>query len=372
VYRTILRTFIGFICAILPLSVEAQVRVYFGTYTNGESKGIYVADIAAGNGEMTNLRLAAEAKNPSFLAIHPTQRVLYAVGELSESEGGGPSVTAYAIDPATGLLKALNSLSTGGNGPCHVALDPTARWAAVANYGSGSVAVYSLQPSGALLAQVGFRQHQGSGPNPERQEGPHAHCVRFSSHGRLFVTDLGLDQIITYGLLENGALIDGPTARLAPGAGPRHMTFSPDGRHLLVNNELASTVTSFAHDPVTSHLHAIDTETTLPHDFTGSNTTAEIIISPQGDTVYCSNRGHDSIAVLKFDPQTGQLMRTGHIPTQGQTPRNFNLTRDGRLLVVANQSTNDVRPFFISPTGGVTAGMKALQVPSPVCVVFAY
>ena len=351
--------------------------VYVGTYTGPKSKGIYLLRMDLASGALTAPEVAAEVANPSFLAVHPSRRFLYAVGEIGNFAGRkSGAVSAFAIDPESGKLKLLNQQPSGGTGPCHLTVDGAGKNVLAANYSSGSVCVLPIGEDGRLAEPSEVVQHKGSGPNPKRQEGPHAHSVNLDPAGRFaFAADLGLDKIMVYRFdPAKGKLApnDPPAASVAPGAGPRHFAFHPTGRFAYVINEMASTVTAFAYDANAGRLSELQTVSTLPAGFTGSSTTAEVQVHPSGRFLYGSNRGHDSIAVFGIDARTGKLTAVGHQPTQGKTPRNFGIDPTGTYLLAANQGSGNLVVFRIDPKSGELkpTGVTA-EVPSPVCVKFA-
>jgi 6-phosphogluconolactonase len=352
-----------------------KLRVYFGTYTRGKDKGIFRAELDLATGKLSAVEPAGEAVNPSFLAIHPNRRFLYAVSEVATVDGKrGGGVSAFAIDPATGNLTLLNQESSGGAGPCHLVVDPAGKNVLVANYGGGSTACLPLGEDGRVKASSSFQQHQGKSVNPKRQGEPHAHSVNLDPSGRFaFVADLGLDKVLVYKLDADGKLTanEPPAAAVAPGSGPRHFAFHPTGRYAYVINELANTVTAFAYNPQDGVLKEVQTITTLPEGFTGTSYTAEVQVHPSGKFVYGSNRGHDSIAIFSVDADTGKLTAVGHEPIQGKTPRNFGIDPTGAYLLAAGQDSNSVVVFRIDPqTGKLTATGSKVDVPSPVCVKF--
>lgn len=366
-------------CALAhaPFAASAQQhwRVYIGTYTGGESEGIYLLDFDAETGRLDNLRLAATIDNPSFVALHPSEPRLYAVGARTDEDGERrDSVTAFSIDEATGMLTELNSESSMGRGPCHVTVHPAGRYAAVANYGGGSIAALPILEDGSLGEASAFVQHEGSSVH-RRQQQAHAHSVTFDEAGRfLFAADLGIDKIMIYRFDASGGTLEAnePHADLAPGAGPRHFAFHPSGDYAYAINELDNTVTAFAYDAATGRLDTIHTVPTLPEDFTEDNTTAEVRVHPSGRFVYGSNRGHDSIAVFGVDPETGRLEPRGWTSTQGNTPRNFNLDPTGGFLIAANQQTDTLVVFRVDPEAGTLEPTgQIVDVPTPVCVAFA-
>jgi 6-phosphogluconolactonase len=350
--------------------------VYVGTYTsptNG-SKGIYLLDMDTQSGELTPKGLVAEVKSPSFLAVHPNRRFLYAVGEIFEFQGKkAGAVSAFAIDPPTGKLTLLNQQPSGGQGPCHVIVEPTGKCALTANYTTGTVAVLPIDNQGRLSEPSAVAQHQGSGPNARRQQSPHAHSINLDPAGRFaFAPDLGADKVFVYRFHpRDGSLVpnDLPAAPVTPGSGPRHFAFHPGGRFAYVINELTSTITAFSYGAERGILKELQTVSTLPGGFTGESFTADIHVHPNGRFLYGSNRGHDSIAIFAIDDRTGRLSPTGHEPTRGKKPRNFAVDPSGTWLLAANQDSNTVVVFRIDPkTGLLTTTGNILDVPSPVCL----
>jgi 6-phosphogluconolactonase len=355
---------------------SSALRIYVGTYTSAKSKGIHLLRLDLASGRLTYEALAAETANPTFLAIHPNGRFIYAAGEVSQFNNQPTGVvTAFAINPATGMLDMLNQQPSGGRGACHVSVDPTGRVVLVANYGGGNVAALPIEADGRLRPPSATIQHEGSGPNPRRQRQPHAHAINPDPAGRFaLAADLGIDKIMIYRLdAAAGTLApnDPAFATLAPGAGPRHLSFHPNGRLSYVINELDNTITAFAYDARNGGLTQIQTINTLPAGFEASNTTAEVVVHPGGRFIYGSNRGHDSIAAFSIDEQTGRLAAIGHYPTQGKTPRNFNIDPSGRYLVVANQNTDNLAVFRIdTATGRLDLASTLEGVGAPVCVRF--
>ena len=353
--------------------------MYVGTYTRAPSKGIYAYRFQSATGQVTPMGtagLAAETENPSFLAVHPNQRFLYAVNEVSRYEGrDAGSVSAFSIDRASGKLTLLNRVSSRGDSPCHLSIDATGKWLFVANYGGGNVAAFPLRDDGTLGEASAFVQHAGSSVNPERQKGPHAHAAVVSPDNRFVLTaDLGLDRIITYPLnAAAGGLTTGdprPTT-IAAGSGPRHLAFRPDGKFVYVLNEMLSSVGAFRYDAGNATLAHLQTLSTLPDGFSGQSSGAEIAVHPGSKFVYTSNRGHDSIAVFRSDPVKGTLTSVGRVPTGGKTPRNFAIDPAGRFLIAANQNSGTLVIFRIDQaTGDLAPAGSTVQVPSPVSVVF--
>jgi 6-phosphogluconolactonase len=355
----------------LSTAGSKSLPVYFGTYTGGESKGIYRSVLDLETGELSAPVLAAEAKNPSFLEIHPNGRFLYAVSE----SGAAGMVSAYAIDKQTGILVLLNQAPSGGVGPCHVNIDHTGKNALVTNYGSGSASVIPIELDGKLAKPSSFVQHEGSSVNPNRQKEPHAHSANLSPDNRFaFVADLGIDKIMIYRLdAEKGTIVpnDPPFVKLKPGSGPRHFAFHPNGKFAYVINELACTVTAFAYEPASGMLSEIQTIPTLPADFGGSSSCAEVRVHPNGKFLYGSNRGHDSIAVYRIDPAKGTLTFVEHETADIKTPRNFNIDPTGKFCLVANQGSDSVVVFRIdAQTGALEPTGHKISVGKPVCVRF--
>jgi len=361
----------------------AAMRVYVGTYTatsphaHGKSEGIYTNQFDPASGRLTRVHTTSGVVNPSYLALDPRHRYLYAVDEVEESDGqptGG--VSAFAVDSASGALTFLNRQPSHGTAPCHVSVDRTGRFVLVANYGSGSVAMYPIEDGGGLGAASDVVQHVGSSVNPERQQGPHAHSINLDPDNHFaLVCDLGMDKIMVYRLdLAHGKLVpnDPPSAAAKPGAGPRHLAFHPNARNAYVINEIASTLTAFAWDGARGALREIQTVSTLPVGFTGSSHTADVHVAPSGRFVYGSNRGHDSIVGFAIDQQTGALTYAGHASTLGRTPRNFAIDPSGTFLLVANQDTDTVVTFRVDPeTGQLSPTGQMANVPTPVCLKFA-
>ena len=365
--------FVAGLLVMLSIASAKAIPVYFGTYTRGgsPSKGIYRSTLDLETGRLSPPVLAAETTNPSFLAIHPNRKFLYAVGEAGK--GGG--VKAYAIDSETGTLNLLNQQSSGGAGPCHVNVDHAGKNVLVANYGSGSISVIPIRQDGKLGKPTGFVQHEGSSVNPRRQKGPHAHSINVSPDNRFaFVADLGIDKVMIYRLdVAQGSIVANRPAfgKVKPGAGPRHFCFHPNGKFAYVINELDGTVTAFGYESQSGALTEIQTITTLPKDFAGVNSCAEVRVHPNGKFLYGSNRGHDSIAVYRIDSAKGTLAFVEHETADIKTPRNFNIDPTGKFCLVANQGKDSVVVFQIDPrTGALEPTRITISVGRPVCVRF--
>ncbi len=351
-----------------------ELLVYIGTYTRGESKGIYVYSMDMGSGALTPVGVTNAGPNPSFLAIHPNHRFLYAVNEISEYEGEKTgSITAFSVDPTTGNLSFLNRQSSMGALPCHLVVDAAGKNVLLANYIGGSVTVLPILDGGKLGRATSVRQHGGSSVNPTRQKGPHAHSINLDPANRFAVAaDLGIDEVLVYRFEGTEGTLspnEPPSASVQAGAGPRHFAFHPSKSNAYVINELDSTVTTFAYDAKLGVLDSIQTLSTLPEGFEGVTHTAEVQVHPSGKFVYGSNRGHDSIAMFRVDGATGKLASMGHEPTGGKTPRNFGIDPSGRYLIAANQDSDTLVVFRINPDSGLLQPTGiVVDVPAPVCV----
>lgn len=354
----------------------SDTLVYVGTYTRSKSKGIYFFKLQTENLEVSQnitlapFGLAVETSNPSFLEIDAKRRLIFAVNENASG-----TVSAFSIDARTGKLTLLNQRSSMGNGPCHLVLDREGRNILVANYGSGNVAVLPVAPDGTLGEATEVVQHTGSSVNPNRQKGPHAHCVTLDPANRFaFVCDLGLDKVFSYKFdAPRGKLTanDPAFASIKPGAGPRHMVFRPDGRFGYVINELTSTITAFAYNANAGVLKELETVSTLPEYFDGSNTGAEIGMNPSGKYLYASNRGHNSVALFSVDSQKGTLTYIEEQGTGGKTPRHFGIQPSAKHLAICNQDSDTVLACRIDADNGrlKPSGVFA-AAPTPVCAQF--
>ena len=358
---------------LLTASLHAA-PVFIGTNTgkNSASKGIYLADFDSATGKLTEPVLAAEYQNPGFLALHPTKPLLYACGAPTQPfPDGSSSVAAFAIGENHGL-KFLGESSAGGKGACHVAVDATGGTVAVANYGDGSFSTIKLGEDGIPGAAVSLIKNTGTGPNLPRQEGPHAHGVYFDKTNKLLlVPDLGLDRVFVYSFdPDTSKLGDArPPITCVPGSGPRHMAFSPDWQNIYILGELNSSVQAVNNGK--DHFSLLDTISTLPMDFSGTNTTAEIEVHPNGRFVYASNRGHDSIAVYQRDEKTGALKGLQHAPCGGKTPRHFKIDPSGKWLLCAHQNSNTISVLSLDPeTGKLGEPANTVSSPSPICLLF--
>lgn len=380
---------------------DKDYYAYFGTYTGfrfvrhsktqgvGEShsKGIYMSRFNASTGTLSEPELAGEITNPSFITISPDHRFLYAVTEDPLSLGPpldhASYVSSFAIDPATGKLRLLNTLPTGGTSTCFISTDKTGKYVLMANFGSGSVSVIKLKEDGSLGELTSFIQNIGHSVNPAIQTSPHPHSILVSPDNRyVIVSDLGLDKIFIFHFDEKTGELSPPGppfATVKPGGGPRHFTFSPSGKFAYQLSEMSGIVDSFAWDPTAGTLTHLQSSETIPHGFAGENHSAEIAISPDGKYLYESNRrntgdtgwGPDTIGVFAIDPQKGTLTLVEQAKSGAIMPRNFAIDPTGSFLLVAHQYSNNVIVFKIDrATGRLTNTGNEIKLDVPVCIQF--
>jgi 6-phosphogluconolactonase len=361
------------ILPVEPTAPSGAIRIYVGTYTDGESKGIYRLLLDPATGALTPEGSPAETVSPSFLALSHDGTRLFAVNETGDAAtdpAGG--VTSFAVDPATGALTLLSRVSSSGPAPCHLSLDKGDRHVLVANYWGGSVAVFPVQPDGRLGGPTAFVRHAGQNPTP-RDPGPHAHAILTDPKNRwALVADLGLDKVFVYPYdAERGALGLVPRqVEMEKGAGPRHLAFDPDGKGVFVLNELNGTVASFAFDPTDGSMAPIDSMSTLAAGYEGKNSSAELAVSPDGRFLYASNRGPDDIAIFEILRPSRRLRLAGHQASGGRHPRHFAIDPGGRYLVVANRDSDGIRVYRIdAATGLLSYASGPVSVPKPVCVL---
>ena len=350
--------------------MRQKIELYVGTYTKGSpAEGIYYAELDLATGKFDNLTLVARSENPGFVAIHPQNNWLYAL-----QSGGCGKVKAFSINIETQQLELLNTQPSGGAGPCHISLDSEGKYLLVANYASGSVAVFPIKDDGSLAPVTAQIQHHGASVT-SRQQGPHAHSINLSpNNAYAYVADLGLDKIMIYKFDDQtGQLItnDPPFVQLKPGAGPRHLTFDAQGHFVYVINELDATITVFSYQAASGALIELQTIPTLPADVSGTNACAEVKIHPNNKFLYGSNRGHDSIVIYRIDQQNGQLTLVG-FQTQGiDEPRHFNIDPSGQYCLIGNQDINNVALFAIDQTSGLLTPTSAkLDIGKPICIKF--
>jgi 6-phosphogluconolactonase len=393
--KTILRSWLVLgliqICFVLPGFAQGHAHKYLlfvGTYTamDGKdtgSKGIYSYQFDESSGKLAPAGVAAETINPSFLVVAPNKKFVYAVNELQKYKGeASGGVTGFALDRKTGKLRELDQVASRGADPCYISFDRTGKYLLVANYTGGTVAVFPVSADGHIREASSVQDDKGTlGPNKERQEHAHAHWIEASARNRFaYVADLGLDRVLIYkfdaakGTLSSEAAGPSDTnffsATLAPATGPRHIAFSKSGDFMYVLGELDSTITVFANDRKQT-FRSIQKISALPSGYSGNNDAAEIAIHPNGEFLYTSNRGDDSIAVFTIDRTSGKLTFTQRIPSGGKAPRNFAIDPVGSNLLVANQNSSNIVEFRIDhSTGKLTAVGEIAKVPAPVCLVF--
>jgi 6-phosphogluconolactonase len=365
--------------------MEEELQVYVGTYTDpilfgtgqvlkGKGEGIYLFEMDSDGGDAKLVWKKKGVTNPSFLDLSPSRRFLYAVNELKEYEGENTgTISAFALDAEGGAPSLLNRKSTRGTDPCHVAVDPSGKFAVVTNYMSGSVCVFPFLADGSLGDASDFRQHKGSSADPSRQSGPHAHSAVFDrDNAHVFVSDLGTDELVVYGWDRDRGKLERRNDlcyKASPGRGPRHLVLHPRAPFAYLINELDSTVSVLSRDPELSSFREIQTISTLPSGFTGASSGADLHASPSGDFLYASNRGHDSIAAFRIKSGTGKLEAIGHFHSGGRTPRSFDIDPSGRLLLAANQDSDNIVAFLIDEDEGTLRATGAeIRVPTPVCV----
>jgi 6-phosphogluconolactonase len=354
------------------IDTSAQQLLFVGSYAAATEPGIYAFRFDDTTGALAASGSFSGIGNPSFLIVHPNRRWLYAVGETSHLHNGAPgAVSALRFNASSAAIEPINHQHSGGDGPCHLALDATGEWLLASNYDSGSVSVYHIGDDGSLSAATDFIQHQGSSANPERQEGPHAHSATVTPDNRfVIVADLGMDQLIVYALdTSAGKLLPHAQTHTRPGAGPRHIAFHPNGQRVYLGNELDNTVNVYEYDAAGGTLRELQSLQTLPAGAPESYV-ADIHVSPAGDRVYVSNRGHDSIAVFAAQPD-GRLARVAMPSCGGNWPRNFALAPSGRFVLVANEHSDNLAVLPVE-IGGAELGAASANasISKPSCVQF--
>lgn len=362
--------------SLLAFSIAtAQKKPYLlvGTYTSGKGEGIYVYTFNTKNAD-NNLISVAKISNPSYLAVSPDKKTVYAVNENADTTGStvGGGVTAFSFNASNGILTAMDKQLSGGTNPCYVAVDKSGKWVFAGNYSSGTLAVFPVKANGSIDAARQVIAHRGMGPNKERQEGPHVHSTVLSpDNNYLFVPNLGIDKVMIYRFDKNkGKLTPAPTAfaKTDAGSGPRHFDFAPNNNYAYLMEELSGNVIAYRYN--NGKLKKIQSISCLPKDFTGAIGAADIHVSHDGKFLYCSNRGDaNSITIFTINQDNGKLTVAGYQSTLGKTPRNFNFDPTGNFLLVANQQSDDVVIFKIDrKTGLLTDTGKRISVPNPVCV----
>ena len=353
-----------------------QPVIYVGTSTAIQPEGahrpeaIYIYQFDSAAGKLTLVDTVSGLKNAAFLTSSADHRFMYAVSELSAQ--GDSEVLAYAIDPVTGGLTLLNRQPVDHGAPCYISLDRARKWALVGSYDGGSAAVYPIRADGQLGAATAQIRHTGVGVHPERQEAPHIHCILLDPTEKYaLVVDFGLDRVFTYAFdhaVGTLTLHDAAAIQTAPGAGPRHVTFHPNGRWLYVITELGCTLSTYDYNAERGTFAHTQTVSTLPEGFTGINYPAQLQVAPSGRFLYASNRGHDSIAVYVIDPANGQLSPIQFISTGGHWPRHFALDATGGWLLVGNRRSDTVAVFQVDTASGQLTLGEVIAVPEPMMI----
>jgi 6-phosphogluconolactonase len=342
-----------------------------GTYTGSKSEGVYVYNFNSKNGD-TKEKSHVKTSNPSFVAVSPDQKYVYAVHEDAAANGKGGEISAFSFNKTTGELAYINEQPTQGDHPCYVEVDKTGKWVIAGNYSSGSLSVLPVRAGGGVDQPTTTIQHNGSSVNKERQDKPHVHCTLLSKDNKfLFVPDLGMDKVMIYAFdAKTGKLSAAkqPFAKSIDGSGPRHFTFHPNNKYAYLVEELSGTVETFIYNNGT--LKNIQRISTMPAGDTSFAGSADIHVSPDGKFLYASNRANaNTITIFKINPLTGKLTFVAHQSTMGQTPRNFNFDPSGNFLLVANQNSDQVVIFKRNTISGLlTDTGKRIDVGKPVCL----
>ncbi|HWJ19020.1 MAG TPA: lactonase family protein [Geobacterales bacterium] len=363
-----LRVAAACVATALSTAAGADLTVYIGTHTAAPGKGFSVAHFDTVTGALSKPEFLLETPAPAYFVIAPGGRRLYSCNSTG-------FVSAYSIDPATARLALINQEPSGGGDPSYISLDRTGHYVFVANYDGGNIAVWAIQPDGSLGDRTAFVQHTGSSVDPRRQTHAYAHSIVVDPTNRfVLVADLGLDKLFVYRFnVKDGSLSpnDPPFARSAPGSGARHVVFHPNGRWVYLITEMGNTIILFNWDTKNGTLSEVQTTPTLPKDFQGVSTCAEVRVHPSGRFVYASNRGHDSIAVFSVDAHTGRLTPIQHVPSGGKTPRNFEMDPTARWMLVTNHGNEKPMVFRIDQeTGKLTPVGQPVDVPAPFCPRF--
>jgi 6-phosphogluconolactonase len=359
------------------ISGGPRISGYIGTYTHGiqgRARGIYYFEMDGETGCIGELRLAAQAANPSWLTLSPSGKQIYAVNETGDFQGSGGGLSAYAVEK-DGFLRFINSKRSRGSLPCYIALNDRATHAIAANYDDGVLAVFPLGRDGGLGDPCQIVRFSGSGTDRDRQQGPHAHSFMFDRACRYgFSCDLGTDRVMAY-RFDSAAgeplkPAENPWYSTAPGAGPRHGVFNSAGTHAYILNEMSSVVDVVKYDPESGAFENLQRVSALPKGAAVQTNAAALRLGPGGAFLYASNRGHDSIAVFTVKEGTGTLGFCGAVPCGGKTPRDINITPEGNFLLACNQDTDNLAVFRIDRAAGSLTKIREYAVPSPACVVF--
>lgn len=365
-----------FLCMIISVCATAQTnKLIIGTYTGGKSVGIYIYDFNTSNGDSKFIS-STKSSNPSFLAVSPDKKYLYAVNEDADSLNNGGMVSAFKFDNKKEHLTFINQQPSGGNHPCYITIDKTGKWAIAANYTGGSLSVTPINPDGSLSTEKKVIQHDGKGINTERQEKAHVHqTILTDDNKHLLVADLGIDKLMVYDFDKTtGTAVSSSNSSISvsAGSGPRHISIHPSNKYVYLTEELSGTVGAFNFDNATGKLKLLQTISAVPEDYKGILSGADIHVSPDGRFLYASNRGElNNLVIYKIDQSTGVLSVVGYQPTLGIKPRNFNFDPSGNFLLVANQDSDNISIFSVDhETGLLTDTGKSIMVPNPVCLVW--
>jgi 6-phosphogluconolactonase len=365
---------VAFLCICCGLNIYGQsdhkVLLYTGTFSGNGSEGIYVCSFDTLTGTLEQESVIRGLENPNYLVRSSDGRFLYVCMRSGDQDSGGCSVGAFKTG-VMGMAELINKQPSGGSDPCYIDITPDNRYLAVANYGSGTLALFTTNSDGSLNPACQVIQHSGNGPVEERQERAHAHSVRFSPFlNKVYAADLGIDKLMVYDLDRFAdRLVESEIAwaEMAPGSGPRHFDFHPKGSKIYVVNELSSTLAVIDTE---DNYKVIQSVSTLPENFKGVNYCADIHLSPSGKFVYCSNRGHNSITTFRVDEE-GWIKRIAVTSSNGEWPRNFTISPHGNFLLVANQHSNKVSVFRINRETGIPVFIhEEISIPNPVCLVF--
>ena len=366
----------------LQQNPEMREFIFVGTYTEnikfgtgaileGKGEGIYILSFDPLTGKLEPYRTVKGVVNPSYLCLRSDKRFVYAVNELKQYDGkASGSVSAFEMNADDMSLRLLNRQPTLGTDPCHICFDNNEKHLFVSNFMSGSVCVFPVLPDGSLGESTQFIQHTGSGKDPVRQTGPHAHSLTFDRNNQFaFVPDLGIDKVVIYRYEAAAGRLTKETAVdyvVPPGYGPRHFTFHPNGHYAYLINELVSTITAFQYEEKKGALTELHTVPTVREGFAGNNTCADIHLV--SEFLYGSNRGEDTIVIYRIDEESGRLTYVGHEGSGGKTPRNFSIDTTGHYLLAANQDSDNIAVFRINGETGKLSQVDSLDVPTPVCV----
>ena len=366
---------LGLICSVMamPLAADDGLLVFVSAFGKGDAGAIHALRVDTKSGQVKPVHRTTNVENPFFLALSPDRKFLYSIHADNFSDDVNDEIAAFRLEGDSGRMKLINRQSALGTTACYLDVDATGRTLVVANYSSGSVASLPVGKDGSLGKAATFVQHKGGSVNPTRQAGPHAHCFVISPDNRFVLSaDLGLDQVLSYRLDADDAKLTiprQPFVRTPAGAGPRHLTFHPNGRWVYVIHELSNAVSVLDYNKRSGVLIERQTLSTLPADFDGTSYCADVKVTPDGRFVYGTNRGHDSIAIYRVG-KSGKLTTVAIVPSLGKGPQNLAITPDGRLLLCANMPGGNVAVFRIdSKSGGLKSGGDPIKIPSPSCIM---